>query len=132
MLTADLDKARNFVRDSMPTSNPEFLHGSILWGIFKTHQAMDSYMHHGFSSHPQVASQYLNFLVDSRGEDTDKEDSKLSKAITKLETKVESVEKTAKEARSSASSTANGLDQLKTKVDTLSRNRNNEGGGGGD
>ena len=55
-------------------------------------------MQHGFGSHPAVASQYLNFLVDSRGKDTDQNESKMSKAITKLETRLDSIEKIAKEA----------------------------------
>ena len=85
----------------------------------------------GFSAHPAVASQYLSFLVDSRGEDTKEEDSKLGKALTKLESKVDGIDKIAKEARSSSSTVANGLEQLKTKVNTLSRNRGNGGGSGG-
>ena len=132
VFTSDLDKARNFVRDGADTSNPQMLHGSILRGIFRTHQAMDEYMQYGFGSHPSVASQYLNFLVDSRGADVDQSDTKLSKAVSKLDSKVEAIEKTAKEARSAASTAANGLDQLKTKVANLSRNRNNNAGGGGD
>ena len=131
VFTADLDKARNFVRDGVDTSNPEFLHGSILWGIFQTHRAMEDYMQHGFAAHPAVASQYLDFLVESRGEDADEENSKVAKAIAKVETQVESIEKIAKEARSTASSVTNGLDQLKTKVNNLSRNRPSGGGGTG-
>ena len=130
VFTTDLDKSRNFVRDGVDTSNPQLLHGSILWGLFRTHQAMDVYTQHGFSAHPAVASQYLNFLVDSRGEDSEEKDSKLSKELTKLQAKVETVEKTAKEARTSASTAANGLDQLKNKVNGLVRNRNGGGGGG--
>lgn len=131
IFTSDLDKARNFVRDGVNTSNQQFLHGSILWGIFRTHHAMEYYMKFGFSAHPAVASQYLNFLVDSKGEEAEEKDSDLSKAVSKLESKIEAVEKTAKEARSAASTTANGLDQLKTKVNNLNRNRNNGGGGSG-
>ena len=131
VFTADLDKARNFVRDGFDTSNPQVLHGSILWGLFRTHQAMEEYMQHGFAAHPAVASQYLDFLVDSRGEDTEEQDSKVAKVLSKIEVKMDSIEKTAKEARSSASTLANGLDQLKTKVTALSRNRPNGGGGGG-
>ena len=130
VFTSDLDKARNFVRDGVNTSNPQLLHGSILWGIFQTHRAMDEYMQHGFSSHPAVASQYLEFLVESRGSDTKEDEDNLSKAVAKLESKIEAIDKIAKEARSSASSAANGLDQLKTKVNNISRNRNGGGGNG--
>ena len=80
-------------------------------------------MQHGFAAHPAVASQYLNFLVDSRGEDA--KESPVTKAVTKLEEKVELIERVAKEARAIASSTSNGLDQLKSKVNNLSRNRSN-------
>ena len=43
---------------------------------------------------------------------------------------VKSIEKIAREARSSTSTVANGLHQLKTKVNTLSRNHGGGGGGG--
>ena len=68
-------------------------------------------------------------MVESRGDDADQENSKVLKAILKMDTKMEAIEKIAKEARSAASTTSNGLDQLKTKVNTLSRNRTNGGGG---
>ena len=128
IFTNDLDQARNFVRDVADTSDPESLHVSVLWGVFSTHVAMEKYMRNGFSAHPTVASQYLDFLVESRGEDSNDQDSKLTKAISKLEIKMEAIEKTAKEARTSASTVANGLNQLKTKVGSMNRNR---GGGGG-
>ena len=129
VFSRDLDKARNFMRDSIDTSNTELLHGSVLWAVFKTHQVMDEYMRRGFGTHPSISAQYLSFLVHSRGKDADQTDSKVNKALTKMEDKVEDVEKIAKEARSAASSVANGLDQLKTKVNRNSRN--NGGGGGG-
>ena len=128
----DLDSARNFVRDGSNTSNPELLHGSVLWGIFRTHHAMAKYMRHGFGSHPAVAAQYLSFLVDSRGKDSEGNDAKLSKVLSKVDNKIEQVEKIAKEARSAASSASNGLDQLNTKVNNLNRNGRNNGGGNND
>ena len=39
-------------------------------------------------------AQYLNFLVDSRGEDVDESDSKLTKALSKLEIKMDMVKLT--------------------------------------
>ena len=90
---------------------------------------MNKYMHHGFGSHPTVASQYLSFLVDSRGKDAEQKESKVLKNVDRLESRIEAVDKIAKEARSAASTTANGLDQLKTKVGTLNRNNRNNGGG---
>ena len=130
VFTSDLDKARNFVRDGINTNDQGSLHGSILWGLFRTHHAMEDYMEFGLGDHPAVASQYLNFLVDSKGEESDEKDSVMAQSLSKLETKADSIEKLAKEARSAASTTANGLDQLKTKVANLSRNQNNGGGGG--
>ena len=59
------------------------------------------------------------------------ENSKVAKAIVKMESQVEAIEKIAKEARSTASSATKGLDQLKTKVNNLTRNRPNGGGGNG-
>ena len=118
------------MRDSIDTTNTELLHGSVLWAIFRTHQVMDEFLKFGFGAHPSVSSQYLSFLVDSRGRDADQNNSKFSKSLSKLEDKVDAVEKVAKEARSSAGTTANGLDQLKNKVNNLSRNNRNNGGGG--
>ena len=77
---------------------------------------MHSYMHHGFSAHPAVAAQYLDFLVNSRGHEEDEKDSKVMKAVKLIEDKVNSVEKVAKEAKAAAGTANNGLTQLKAKV----------------
>ena len=119
VFTGDLDKARNFVRDGTNTTNTETLHGSILWGIFRTHEAMQSYMHHGFSAHPAVAAQYLDFLVNSRGQDNDDKDSKVMKAVRELEVQVNALDKATKDAKSAASDAKNGVAQLKSKVANL-------------
>ena len=125
VFTSDLDKARNFVRDGVDTSNTATLHGSILWGIFKTHEAMQTYMNHGFGAHPAVACQYLDFLVNSRGEDSDETEAKALKHISKLEVQLNAVEKIAKEAKSSAGTANNNVNQLKNKFN------NQRGGAGG-
>ena len=119
VFTGDLDKSRNFVRDGTNTTNTQTLHGSILWGIFRTHEAMQSYMHHGFSAHPAVASQYLDFLVNSRGQDHEDKETEALKAIKVLETQLNAVDKLAKEAKSAAGDAKNGVSQLKTKVSNL-------------
>ena len=125
VFTGDLDKARNFVRDGVDTKNTSQLHGSILWGLFKTHEAMQTYMHHGFGAHPAVAAQYLDFLVNSRGADADNKESVAMKAVKKLEIQMNTVDKVAKEAKAAAGTANNGLTQLKNKVNNL------RGGSGG-
>ena len=127
IFTGDLDKSRNFVRDSVDTSNTMALHSAILWGIFKTHEAMQSYMSFGIGAHPGVASQYLDFLVNSRGEDSNSTDSKALWLANDLDTKVKAVEKVAKEAKATAGSANNAINQLKSKVN----NMRSAGGNGG-
>ena len=80
---------------------------------------MQSYMHHGFSAHPAVASQYLDFLVNSRGQDHEDKETEALKAIKVLETQLNAVDKLAKEAKSAAGDAKNGVSQLKTKVSNL-------------
>ena len=119
VFTGDLDKARNFVRDGVDTSHTASLYGSVLWGVFKTQMAMQNYMDHGFGAHPAVASQYLDFLVNSRGEESNDNDVKTAKLFDKLEDQLKSVEKIAKEAKSSAGTANNNVTQLKNKVNNL-------------
>ena len=120
IFTSDLDKARNFVRDGTNTGgDTSTLHLSVLWGIFKTHEAMNSYMHYGFSAHPAVAAQYLDFLVNSRGHEEDEKDSKVMKVVRTIENQVSAVEKVAKEAKSAANTANNGVTQLKAKVNNI-------------
>ena len=119
VFTGDLDKSRNFVRDGANTSNSQMLHSSVLWGIFKTHEAMQSYMLHGFSAHPAVAAQYMEFLVNSRGQEVEDKDSAAMKSVKQLETQVMSIEKIAKEAKSAAGTANNGVSQLKNKISNL-------------
>jgi hypothetical protein len=48
--------------DSM-TTEKESICAAILWGVFQTHDVMDSYESSNFEDHPSMASEYVKFLL---------------------------------------------------------------------
>ena len=119
MFSSDLDKARNFIRDGFNAEQRDKYGGSVLWALFRTHEAMNVYTIHAFGAHPSVAAQYLDFLVNSKGEEASDRGQESKKLTTKFEARLNSMEQTLKETKSAAGTASNGLAQLKAKVDGL-------------
>ena len=115
IFSADMDKARNFVRESLDAQSPKEMALAVLWGTFRTLEVAQEYMKHGFADHPSISSQYVKFLLTSKGEETAKLEAKFALEIKALKELVAKATQAAKDAKAAAALASNGVDQLKKK-----------------
>lgn len=115
VFSSDLDKARNFVRESLDAQSPKTMALAVLWGTFRTLDVAQEYIIHGFANHHSVSSQYVKFLVTSKGEEASRIEAKLSAELKTMKEAIAKLTQIAKEAKASAAAASNGVDQLKKK-----------------
>jgi hypothetical protein len=110
------------------TTEKESICAAILWGVFQTHDVMDSYESSNFEDHPSMASEYVKFLLATNSgfeavevlESTvvrlEKENSEMKRGLTEAKRKADvagSAADRAEKAVSELSKRINGLEKKK-------------------
>ena len=86
---------------------------NALWGTFQTLEVVKTFLKFSFKDHPAVSSQYVKFLVTSKGGDLKKMVAQVTELLKEISSKIETALKTSKEAKASAASAQNSVDQMK-------------------
>ena len=102
----------------MDAQSPKEMALTVLWGTFKTLEVSGQYIKFNFVDHPSVSSQYVKFLLTSKGQDKKRLQSAVMAEVTKVKEQCGQALQMAKDAKASAASASNCLDQLKKKQKT--------------